>query len=353
MSKKLPNVIAAEHLQDVLPWQLPSMDGSDNVVPSAEKELRDRAHRADEVIEDVADEESLEFSPITAEELQEITNAAEREGFELGQQRGLEAGHKEGHEAGYNAGMEQAQSEAKEILERQVSQLLQIAESLVLPIEQQQSQLQQTLLQFVTSLTEQVIERELIQDSAHILSCVKQAMTALPVGAQDIRVFLNPDDLALVESYSEEFDKGWKFQGDSQLLPGGCRIQTRDSLVDFSAESKMKAMFAQFLDHQLTDASLLEQQKKDLEDISSSDSALLAKENVEKRADESSEEAAQGDGSSEAMSISPSEPSQASTPDAASETSPQSSAETLRDNDVAADARPDINIDSDHQGPPQ
>ena len=256
MSKKLPNIIAAEHLENVAAWQLPSMDGSENVIPSAEKERRDRAGRADEVIEDVEDEESLMLSPITAEELQEITEAAEREGFDEGKKLGLEQGQKEGHDTGYQAGLEQAKTESTEVLERQVSQLLQIAEALISPIDDQQTQLQQTMLQYVTILTEQVIERELIQDSSHILSCVKQSIASLPVGAMNIKIILNPDDLALVESYSEEYDKGWRFQGDQQLLPGGCRIETQESLVDFSVESKMKAMFSQFLQGQLTDASI-------------------------------------------------------------------------------------------------
>lgn len=266
MSKKLPNLIAAEHLENVSTWQLPSMDGSDNVLPSAEKELRDRANRADEVIEDIDDEESLELSPITAEELQEITEAAEREGFEQGQKSGFETGEKAGYDAGYQAGMEKAQAEASEVLERQVSQLLQIAETLIEPIDQQQEQLEKTLLQFVTVMTEQVIERELIQDSSHILSCVKKAVAALPVGARDIQIILNPDDLALVEAYSEEFDKGWKFQGNNQLSPGGCLIETCESLVDFSVETKMKALFSQFLDRQLTDSSLVDTAEAGLED---------------------------------------------------------------------------------------
>ncbi len=278
MSKKLPNVIAAEHLENVSTWQLPSMDGSGNVVPSAEKELRDRAHRVDEVIEDVEDDESIDISPITAEELQEITEAAEREGFELGKKEGFDSGQKEGHAAGYQAGMEQAQAEVRETLEKQVSQLLQIAETLIEPIDKQQLQLQNTLLQFVTSLTEQVIERELIQDSSHILSCVKQAIAALPIGAEGIRVVLNPDDLALVESYSEEFDKGWKFQGDNQLLPGGCRIETRESLVDFSVESKIKAMFSQFLDQQLTDSTATDRGDTDVEPIGDQPSVNLGAE---------------------------------------------------------------------------
>lgn len=256
MSYKSQNLIASEDLDEVLTWQLPNMDGSGKVLSSAEKEARDVAARANEVIEDVEDVGDMAMSPITAEQLQAITEAAEKEGFEKGEKEGFEQGQKSGHEAGYREGTEKAEREASALLEKQTSQLLQVAEALVNPIAEQQENIQNILLQYVTGLTRQVVERELIQDSAHILSVVKQAMMALPVGAEKITVFLNPDDLALVEAYSEENDKGWRFRGDSELLPGGCRIETRESLVDFSVESKLEAMFSQFLDRQLMDSTL-------------------------------------------------------------------------------------------------
>ncbi len=254
MSYKSQNLIASEDLEEVLTWQLPSMDGSGKVLSSAEKEARDGAARANEVIEDVEDVGSLVMSPITAEELQAITEAAEKEGFEKGEKDGFEQGQKKGHDEGYQRGREKAEREASELLEKQTSQLLEVAEALVNPIAEQQENIQNILLQYVTGLTRQVVERELIQDSAHILSVVKQAMKALPIGAEKITIFLNPDDLALVEAYSEENDKEWRFRGDGALLPGGCRIETAESLVDFTVESKLEAMFDQFLDRQLMDS---------------------------------------------------------------------------------------------------
>ncbi len=255
MSYKSPNIIASEDLGEFDVWRLPDVGDATKVLPSAEKEQKDRVARSDEIIEEVDLEESLELSPITAEELQAITEAAEKEGFIQGEKAGFEQGQKEGHEQGYQAGLEKAEQESRPVFEQQVAQLLQVAEALIDPISHQQQQLETTLLDYVTSLTRQLVERELLQDSSHILGVVKQAITALPVGSSHTTVCLNPDDLAVIETFSEENNKDWKFRGDPQILPGGCRIQTDESLVDFTIESKLQAMFGQFLDRQLTSSS--------------------------------------------------------------------------------------------------
>lgn len=251
MPAKLPNRIASEDLTDCSTWLLPEINAEGNVLSSAEKERRDRLAREAEIIEDVEDEE-VTYSPLTADQLQEISDAAEKEGFDKGYAEGLSKGNSEGEARAFEETTTRVQKEADERLTMQVSQLLQIGEALVDPIGAQSTQLQQLILRYVTSLTSQIIERELVEDSSHIVSVVKRALAALPVGVDTIKIMVNPDDLALVEAYGEEQDKQWAFRGDSSMQPGGCRIETTESLVDFSVESRVNAMLAQFLDKQLT-----------------------------------------------------------------------------------------------------
>ncbi|NIB43215.1 flagellar assembly protein FliH [Pseudomaricurvus alkylphenolicus] len=248
MSGNNPNRIASEDLQDCNPWLLPDVSGK--VIPSAEKEAADRERHQGEVIEDVSGEE-VSYAPMTADELQALTDAAEKEGFDKGHAEGLAQGQAEGHKQGYEQGLQQAQQESAKVLDDQVGRLLQIAEALMAPIGDQEQQLEHLLLSYVTRLTRQLVERELQMDSAHILSVVQRAVAALPSGSKHLKVILNPDDLALVEAYAEETQKDWGFRGDAQLSPGGCRIETDNSLVDFSVESRIDAMLEQFLDRQL------------------------------------------------------------------------------------------------------
>jgi hypothetical protein len=107
-------------------------------------------------------------------------------------------------------------------------------------------------------LTRKIVKRELQIDSGDILNVVKQAVAALPVGAKNLRLTLNPDDLAMIESYAEEKQLGWQFYGDADLTPGGCHIETEESQVDFSVESQMEALLEQFLTRQLSQTSNLD-----------------------------------------------------------------------------------------------
>lgn len=207
-----------------------------------------------EIIEDVAAGD-FKAQPFTAEQLQEITDAAEQEGFKKGHQEGVAAGRTEGKKLGYDEGLQQgrdtAAKESARTLTQQVANLTAIAEQLIEPITSQSQQLEQTLLGLVTALTRQLVMRELTTEPADILAVVHEALAALPVGAGNIRLTLNPDDLAVVETYAQETLQDWQFVGDSSLMPGGCRVQTRESLVDFTVETRLAALLEQFVSRQL------------------------------------------------------------------------------------------------------
>lgn len=255
MSAKNPSLIAAEDAGDYQPWTLPGFDDG-QVLPSAEKEARDRRQQGaveeptEEIIEEV-DGEGMAFSPLTADELQAITDEAEREGREKGHADGLASGHAEGFERGFQEGLQKASEDSARKLAEQIAQLQQIAQSLVAPMEQQQQEIERVVVDFVCALTRQVVKRELLTDSSDIVATVQKALSALPVGADDITLYLNPDDLALVETYAEEQHKSWKFIGDNQLLPGGCKIQATSSLVDYSVETQLQELLEQFVNKQL------------------------------------------------------------------------------------------------------
>lgn len=275
MTTKLPNLIAAEDLQSCDAWRLPDMGDGGKVLPAqilkrrqleaqrlaeAEAELEQQARAAQaeaehagEWIEDVSGEE-LSYTPMTAEQLQEITEAAEKEGFDRGYGEGVAQGIAAGKKQGYEDGMAQAQAEARETLTQQVSHLLQVAEALVEPIDDQEQQLQQLMLRYVTTLTEQLVGRELRQDMDQLMSVIKRAFQALPLGAEKIKVWLNPDDLALVQAHAAAQEPSWLFVADAGLQPGGCRIESAESLVDFSVETRVKALFDAFLTQQLAAA---------------------------------------------------------------------------------------------------
>jgi flagellar assembly protein FliH len=184
---------------------------------------------------------------MTAQEMQTIFDEAERDGFAQGHKEGVNKGHAEG----YAAGKQQGQAEVRAQLLAEQQRFSNITQQLLAPLAAQEHDLEQLLLDTICSLTQSVIERELITDSSHILELVKTAIAALPIGHKNVRISLHPNDIAAIEAYAQEQQLEWKFLANTQLQPGGCLVETLESRVDFSVSSRLQQVLEQFLTKQL------------------------------------------------------------------------------------------------------
>src|SRR5690606_3525816 len=141
-------------------------------------------------------------------------------------------GHKEGFDKGmaegYEAGQQQGLMEMRQHLVTEQQRFQKLAQALLDPIGEQDSDLEKLLLNVVCTLTESVVQRELLTDWNQILSLVKAAVAASPVRSKNLRIILNPDDLAAVETCAQELQLHWQFIGDAQLTPGGCRLEASE-----------------------------------------------------------------------------------------------------------------------------
>jgi len=248
--KKLINRIPAEDLEAYKAWVLPPIGGDNKrVLPSAQREASERRaqqqKRRGEKVEDV--EYQGKQSGLSAQELQTIVEEAEKEGRE----RGYKAGFEQGRSEGYETGEKQGREEMRQKLAAEQQRFQHLVQSLREPLEEQDQALERLLLDTVCALTRSLVKRELFTDSSHILAEVRAAVAALPAGPDQIRIYLNPDDLALVETYAEEQGLEWQFMGDEQLLPGGCRVETAQSQVDFSVEQQLAQQLEAFVTRQL------------------------------------------------------------------------------------------------------
>lgn len=248
--KKLANRIPAEDLEAYKAWVLPPIGGDHKrVLPSAQREASERRaeqqKRRGEKVEDV--DYQGKQSGLSAEALQSIVDEAEKEGRE----RGYQAGFEQGRSEGYEVGEKQGRDEMRQKLAAEQQRFQHLVQSLRQPLEEQDQALEKLLLDTVCALTSSLVKRELFTDSSHILAEVRAAVAALPAGPEQVRIFLNPDDLALVETYAEEQGLDWQFMGDEQLLPGGCRVETAQSQVDFSVEQQLAQQLEAFVTRQL------------------------------------------------------------------------------------------------------
>ena len=249
-SRALPGRIPAETAGEVKSWMLPPVDDAGKILSSAQKEARERREKmlrqGKETIENV-EMAAPSKAGISAQDMQEIFDSAEKDGFAQGLEAGMQKGKVDGYEAGHQQGLKEMQVQLA--IEQQ--RLHTLMNALLNPITAQDDDLENMLLDVICSLTQSVIQRELQTDSTQILDLVKTAVEALPVGSKNIRVCINPNDLMVLETYAQEQQLEWKFFADEQLQPGGCRIETPESRVDFSVSLRLKTVLEQFLTGQL------------------------------------------------------------------------------------------------------
>lgn len=228
------DLIRARDLEGVDVWALPSFDPAPEPEPEPEPE----------VIEEEVEEVPLEeVQPLTLEELEAIRQEAYNEGFATGEREG------------FHSTQLKVRQEAEVALAAKLESLEQLMGHLLEPIAEQDTQIEKSLVHLVAHVTRQVIGRELRNDSSHITHVLREALKLLPMGADNIRIHLNPQDFELAKALRERHEERWKLLEDEALLPGGCRIETAHSRIDATVETRMEKAVAQLFD-QLHDQAL-------------------------------------------------------------------------------------------------
>lgn len=228
------DLIRARDLEGVDVWALPSFDPAPEPEPEPEPEV------IDEEVEEVPLEE---VQPLTLEELEAIRQEAYNEGFATGEREG------------FHSTQLKVRQEAEVALAAKLQSLEQLMGHLLEPIAEQDTQIEKSLVHLVAHVTRQVIGRELRNDSSHITHVLREALKLLPMGADNIRIHLNPQDFELAKALRERHEESWKLLEDEALLPGGCRIETAHSRIDATVETRMEKAVAQLFD-QLHDQAL-------------------------------------------------------------------------------------------------
>ncbi len=190
--------------------------------------------------EDVADcqswcvpevqQQSAEGSqPMTARQLEEMHEQARREGFEQGLQEGREAGQNE--------------------FRQRLRFLEQAIDKLDAPFQELDAAVEQQLAQLAMLVARQLVRRELKTDPSQVIGVVREALSALPLAARDVRLVLHPDDAELVrEALAIQGDKQTlRLVEDPLLERGGCRILSETSQIDATVEARLNAVIANVL----------------------------------------------------------------------------------------------------------
>ncbi len=228
-------------------WELPTLDDQGNEIPHSRIEERN-------------------VRPLTAGEVERIRQEAWEEGHREGKTEGYDKGYREGHEAGHADGREQGVAEGREEgraqalvdtrqeVEAGLQRLETLMTELLSPVERQRDEVETALLNLACALSRSIVYRELSIDSTQISRVVTAALETLPSAAEQVSIHVNPVDLEWTRQAAQRINPDSQVVPDDTVMPGGCRVDSRHSLVDFTVEKRFQKTIQQMLDGQLARA---------------------------------------------------------------------------------------------------
>jgi len=241
-NKKSKRIPAAE-LSAYERWELPAMEMGGNDI------VRTRVSTVE-----------MTVKPLTAADLEKIRKDAYQEGFDQGKSEGRAAGHKEGSDKGFQEGLESGKQQGLEEgkatgqqlkqaeVDESLKQLRGIMEQLLDPIRLHDDEIEEALLNLVLAISRSVIKREVSLDSQQITAVISDALALLPPTASNIKISINASDIDSVSAIVESISGGAQLIASDDILPGGCKVETLHSLIDFTIEKRFQKTIQQMLD---------------------------------------------------------------------------------------------------------
>lgn len=166
----------------------------------------------------------------TVEQIAQIQENARLEGYA--------AGHAEGRAAGLAEGRTEAAEEA--------ARLRQIAENFGAEVARADEMIASDMLDLALDLARAMLKTALPVRPQLIIPIVREAIHYLPTLHQPALLYLNPEDVVLVQDQiGDELAKtGWHLAADAQLERGGCRVETASNQIDASTSTRWQRLAA-------------------------------------------------------------------------------------------------------------
>jgi len=224
--KDPPAPIAAQDGGQFAPWPLPELSPGKPVIAAFEE-----APQAESAAASVN-------QPVDEQALQALRDQAYQQGFARGERDGRLAGEQE------------ARKQAQKALDERLGSLQILMQALFEPINEQDRQIETALLDLLQALVRAVIRRELKLDSSQILPLLREALSLLPMGADNLHLWVSAQDFATIKAFRDHHNEHWRICEDPDLLPGGFRLQSQHSRIDASIETRLEQAFAQLAEQQ-------------------------------------------------------------------------------------------------------
>jgi len=210
----MSKVISKDESQDCESWVLPSISESD-------------------------DDNSINM--LTASQIESL------------QKQAYEEAYAEGQKLGYEAGL----AAVKQDIQARIETFNGLLNSLNMPFDQLDKQVDEELVVLVQALVKQMIRREIKTEPGQIIAVIREAIESLPVASRQIQLRLHPEDASLVNDFYKmgEKDQAWNIVEDPLINRGGCKIITSVTQVDATLETRLTQLFAQVFGERQQDTS--------------------------------------------------------------------------------------------------
>jgi len=165
-----------------------------------------------------------------------------------------EHGFKDGHVEGVRKGEAELRSRIAEV-DVKLAALDAIMGALAKPLEDLDSQVEQELTRLTLTIAKHLVRRELRIDPAQVIGIIRHTVSLLPLSARKIKIFLHPDDAAIVRGKlaPASGEQEWQLAEDPLMARGGCRLTAENSSIDARIETSVAAAFAGLLGDDRTD----------------------------------------------------------------------------------------------------
>jgi len=196
----------------------------------------------------IIDGDNAEYSSWQPPSVQKPTakDIAEQEKQRLITAESIEALQKQAFEEGYSEGFKKGMQDGEAAIRERIQRLENIANFLQQPLAELDESVTEQLTQLSITIARMLIRRELKTDPGQVVAVVRETIAALPVGMQNIRVLLNPEDAALLRETMKlaDSEQSWTIVEEPLLSKGGCKVMTDFSEVDASVEARLTGIIA-------------------------------------------------------------------------------------------------------------
>ena len=253
------NVIKPSEDNDLSVWQLPHVEHQSS---QAELEKTNAYGKTSSWRYEPPEAPEPEPAPLTAEEIEEIRQAAVEEGFNQGKEEGFAKGYEEGKaqghadgmKTGHSEGVEQGLNEGQATIEQLALQWQQQIEQLHQPLASLEENIESQLLELVVQLTEAVVLQEAKTNPDILTQAISTGLKSLPSQESQTQIYLNPLDIKVVEQqFGEDHiaEQGWRLLPAPQVEQGSCQIENSTSNIDLRIKSRLKQVMESFLQEAL------------------------------------------------------------------------------------------------------